>query len=143
WRERGMVIPGLLAAFGVFLVLSYAFRLFPNRDYEMLHLLLGFGMGLVPIATVTGLVLGHRNPSAGLVECGTFAATRPLSSAALAAAPLKAAAVSLALTCGLWAAGLWLATARLIAVQGDAPALDLWTMHGTLSEYVRVFGAGW
>lgn len=143
WRQKGLIIPGLLAAFLVFLMLSEVFHLFPRREYETLHLLLGFGMGLVPIAAVAGLVLGHGNSAPGQLECGSFLATRPLTSAGLAAAPLKAAAVSLGLTCGVWGASLAIATLRLNAAEGLDAVLDLWTMHGELADYVRVFGVGW
>lgn len=140
WKQKGLILPSTFAAFATIVLLSYWLNWFKNGEYELLHLCLGYGLGLSPIALVSGLVLGHADLPRAESECGTFLATRPTTTTALTAALLKVEGASLLLTWGLWVLCLMVTTSILYVAQGSEPVIDLWTDHGTLSRQFAAMG---
>lgn len=140
WKQKGLILPSTFAAFATIVVLTYWLNRFKNGEYELLHLCLGYGQGLGPIALVSGLVLGHADLPRAEAECGAFLATRPTTTTAISAALLKVEAASLLLTWGLWVLGLIVTTAILYFAQGLEPVIDLWTVHGALSRPFSTMG---
>ncbi|HUQ67989.1 MAG TPA: hypothetical protein VM165_00610 [Planctomycetaceae bacterium] len=141
WRRKGWILPGTLVVVTLFLVAGYLQNSFTNGEYELLHGLLGYGVGLGPIAVATGLAIGHIDFPQSNVECGSFLATRPMTNAALSAAVLKTEVLSLLLTGGLLSVGLIATTGLLYADQGMEPVLDLWTDHGYFANALARLGA--
>jgi len=138
WRQKGLILPGTLAAFALFVVTAYFLRVFRNGEYELLHLCLGYGLSLGPIAVAVGLVAGHVELAPANAECGTFLGTRPMTNGGLSRALWKTLAASLLLTWGLWIVCLVCTTGILYVTQGAEPVADLWTDHG---QYARGFAA--
>ncbi len=140
WQQKGWILPGIFAAFAVFMLTGYSLHWFKNGEYELLHGCAGFGIGLAPISLIAGLVLGHANLPQGSSECGGFLATRPLTNSALSAAVFKMEGVSLLLTWSLWLLGTLSATGLLYLDQGVEPVWDLWTQHGQLTAEFSQMG---
>lgn len=140
WQRKGWVLPATFCVTAVFLSLGYCQHRFANGEYELLHILLGYGTGLGPIALATGLVIGHVDFPQTNVECSSFLATRPLTNAALSGAVLKTVAISLTVTGVMWILGLMGTTAWLYTHQGMTPVLDLWTDHGRFTDALNRFG---
>jgi hypothetical protein len=138
WRQKGLILPATFAAFALFVVVAYALGSFRNGNYELLHLCIGYGVGLGPIAAIVGLILGHSDVASSNAECGTFLGARPMSNAALSAVALKAAGVSLLLTWSAWTLCLIGTTLLLYATQGAEPVVDLWTDHGRFAREFAV-----
>jgi len=140
WKQKGWVLPATFIVFAALICLFAVLGQFGNTEYELLHMCIGYGTGLGPIAIAAGLVLGHVDFPERHVECGSFRATRPMTNASLSAAVLVAEGLSLLLTWGLWIAGLAITTAVLYRDQGPAPVLDLWSDHGRYTPAMERLG---
>jgi hypothetical protein len=140
WRQKGLIIPGIFAAFSCFLLGGYMLGQFQNGEYELLHGYFGFGTGLAPIAAIVGLVAGHLDLAGANPECGSFLATRPMTNAALAGALLKAIGMSLLVAWFLWCVAMLATTGWLHLHQGAAPVVDLWTLHGKFDGALASLG---
>lgn len=140
WKQKGWLIPSSLVTFTIFLIGGYALRAYDNRDYELLHSGLGYGIGLIPLGLVFGLVLGHSDPTGQRIEISGFRATLPVTNEQFARALLGVEALSLAGTWLVWVTGLGAATSNLYVQQGREPVLDLWSDHGKFTAEMELWG---
>lgn len=140
WQQKGWLIPSTLAVFAIFLLGGYELHAYANRDYELLHSSLGYGIGLIPLGLVFGLILGHSDLSHKKIECGVFTGSLPATNEQLAKALLGVEAFSLVVTWLFWVIGLGAATWNLHVRQGLPPVLDLWTEHGRFTAELESTG---
>jgi hypothetical protein len=114
WRQKGWAMP-VTVAFGMFLGLAI-WAIFSRNGEELFS---GFvaGGGLLSVTALVGaLVVGNTGPNETGSQIGSFLATRPLTTPALARVILKTAALSTLLAWLIWAAGFLVVYGVLLAV---------------------------
>ena len=122
WRRKGWAMPAAM----MFCVCGGVgcWMLFSRDPRALAEGFFAGGLLLSLLALICGVVLGNTGPQDSNFEIGSFLATRPLTSAAMARTILKMAALSVLAAWAVWAVA-FLAIYLLMLTTASVPAVAL------------------